>query len=193
MIVSHKTNISNVLNKMIVNESFSLIGRHQKELSGNGWLEIDVTELLTENGKEEINFEIDFKIECFTLDWAKTLSFEQVGIVTSDPYRPFLVSKRRKRRTKRQDDRQVPEATEDEEDLGASPTELDDQSRACEAVPIYYKFDDYGWDVRIFVLFFSVYVRLIQILIASTSFPRTGSFHRKASHPPFVKESALSR
>ena len=118
-------------------------------MSGNGWLEIEVTELLAGNGEEKISFQV----ECFSLDMTKTLSFEQVGIVTNGPNRPFLVAKRRKnfKRIKRQGDERLPESNEDEEDLGPSPAELDDQSRACEAVPIYYKFDDYGWDVSNFV------------------------------------------
>lgn len=41
------------------------------------------------------------------------------------------------------------------------PAEFDDQSRACEAVPVFYKFDDYGWDVRKFVLFSCCFLLLI--------------------------------
>lgn len=128
------------------NKTFSpLIARYQEELSGKEWLELELTELLTEDGKENI----DFKIECFSLDLTKTLSFEQVGIETNGPYQPFLVSKQKKnlKRAKRQGDEQLPESGEDEEDLGPSPDESSDQARACEAVPIYYRFDDYGWNV----------------------------------------------
>lgn len=100
-----------VSNFKFVNEIFAFIARHQEKLTGNGWLEMDLTELLPKNNRKEINFEI----ECFSLDSTTKLSFEQVGIVTNGYYQPFLVSKRRSisKRIKRQ-----AESTEDEEDLG---------------------------------------------------------------------------
>ena len=82
-------------------------------MTGDGWLEIDLSELLPKNDRKEINFKIEF----FSLDIAKKLSFEQIGIAMSGHYRPFLVSKRRNisKRTKRQAESTE---TEDEEDLG---------------------------------------------------------------------------
>lgn len=68
----------------------------------NGWFEIDVSELVSSNNKEEISFEI----ECF-ID-QNELSLNQLGfIVDQSDYRPFILSFSKvnhMKRSKRQED-----------------------------------------------------------------------------------------